>query len=98
FTVEAPAYSTYRPTVAYSPDGKRLIHVSVSDYNDRSSTMTVWDAQTGLELLTQKMHSQVASVAFSPDGKRLVTGAGMNYVSGATGALIDRAVRVWDAE
>ena len=65
---------TIERTVAYSPDGKRLTHVSVSD--GKSSTMTVWDAQTGRELLTQKTHGQVTSVAFSPDGKRLVTGAG----------------------
>jgi WD40 repeat protein len=92
FTVEAPAY--YLWTVAYSPDGKRLIHVSVSDKNGLSSTMTVRDAQTGRELLTQKTHGQVATVAFSPDGKRLATGAWNLF----TGALIDRAVRVWDAE
>ena len=43
--------------------------------------MTVWDAQTGRELLTQKTHGQVTSVAFSPDGKRLVTGAGSVSIS-----------------
>src|SRR5262249_46029542 len=35
------------------------------------------------------------SVAFSPDGRRLVTAAGWRSV---TADLIDRAVRVWDAE
>ena len=96
FTVEAPAYSDYQRTVAYSPDGKRLTHVSVSK-NGESSTMTVWDAQTGRELLTQKTDGKLASVAFSPDGKRLVTGAGWMGTT-VNGALIDRAVRVWDAE
>jgi WD40 repeat protein len=92
FTVEAPAVNDSDRTVAYSPDGKRLTHVSWSDGD--SSTITVWDAQTGRELLTQKTQGQVTSVAFSPDGKRLVTGAGGSM----TGALIDRAARVWDAE
>jgi WD40 repeat protein len=96
FTVEAP--DRFGQTVAYSPDGKRLIHVCMSDYRAQSSTMKLWDAQTGRELLTQKTHGQVARVAFSPDGKRLVTGAGFTFVSGATRALINRAVRVWDAE
>jgi WD40 repeat protein len=96
FTVEAPALAGYQHrTVAYSPDGKRLTHVSCSDENAKSSTMIVWDAQTGQELLTQKTDGQITSVAFSPDGKRLATGAGWGSV---TGALIDRAVRVWDAE
>jgi WD40 repeat protein/serine/threonine protein kinase len=95
FTVDAPAYSDYHQrTIAYSPDGKRLTNVSVSK-NGAGSTMTMWDAQTGRELLTQKTDGKVGSIAFSPNGKRLVTGAG--WVS--TGpALIDRAVRVWDAE
>jgi WD40 repeat protein len=95
-TVEAPAMSYDYGTVAYSPDGKRLIHVCVSRYRaESSSTMTVWDAQTGRELLTQKTDGQVTTVAFSPDGKRLVTGAGRPMVSGS---LINRAIRVWDAE
>jgi WD40 repeat protein len=95
FAVEAPADLQRPRTVAYSPDGKRLIQVSRSVSDNTSSTMTVWDAQTGRELLTQKTHGQVATVAFSPDGKRLATGA---VAWSGAGALIDRAIRVWDAE
>jgi WD40 repeat protein/serine/threonine protein kinase len=95
FAVDAPAALQRPRTVAYSPDGKRLTQVSRSVSDNESSTMTVWNAQTGRELLTKKTHGQVATVAFSPDGKRLATGA---VAWSGTGALIDRAIRVWDAE
>ena len=39
-----------------------------------TSTVKVWDAETGQELLTFKGHTgQCHSVAFSPDGKRLAS-------------------------
>jgi tRNA A-37 threonylcarbamoyl transferase component Bud32 len=57
-------------SVAFSPDGKRLVSGS-SD-----GAVKVWDAQTGQETLTLKGHNgSVSSVAFSPDGKRLVSGS-----------------------
>ncbi len=55
-------------SVAFSPDGKRI----VSDSGD--NTVKVWDADTGSETLTLKGHTGgVRSVAFSPDGKRIVS-------------------------
>ena len=57
-------------SVAFSPDGKRLVSGS------QDNTVKVWDAQTGQETLTLKGHTgAVRSVAFSPDGKRLVSGS-----------------------
>ena len=67
-------------SVSFSPDGKRI----VSGCFD--STLKVWDAETGQELLTLKGHSDwVRSVSFSPDGKRIVSGSD------------DNTLKVWDA-
>ncbi len=67
-------------SVAFSPDGKRL---ATGSYD---STVKLWDAATGQELLTLKGHaSDVWSVAFSPDGKRLATGSR------------DQTVKLWSA-
>ena len=57
-------------SVAFSPDGKRI----VSGSGDK--TVKVWDARTGQELLSLKGHtSVVCAVAFSPDGTRIVSGS-----------------------
>jgi WD40 repeat protein len=57
------------PTVAFSPDGKRLAS------GVRRGGLKVWDAQTGQELLTFQGHAHGAnSVAFSPNGYRLASG------------------------
>ena len=54
---------------AYSPDGTRLVTVSL----DR--TARVWDAATGKALLTLWGHTaSIQGVAFSRDGTRLATG------------------------
>ena len=55
-------------SVAFSPDGKRLVTASWD------GTVKVWDAATGQETLTLKGHTGgVSSVAFSPDGKRIAS-------------------------
>ncbi|MFP6671454.1 MAG: hypothetical protein VB857_08575, partial [Pirellulaceae bacterium] len=57
-------------SVAFSPDGKRI----VSGSSDK--TLKVWDVETGSEIGTLKGHSyHVNSVAFSPDGKLVVSGS-----------------------
>jgi energy-coupling factor transporter ATP-binding protein EcfA2 len=57
-------------SVAYSPDGTRIVSGS------RDKTLKVWDAATGQETLTLTGHTAgVSSVAFSPDGTRIVSGS-----------------------
>jgi WD40 repeat protein len=57
-------------SVAFSPDGKRIISGSWDN------TIKVWDAATGDELMTLRGHKEcVKSVAFGPDGKRIASGS-----------------------
>ncbi|MBT4865890.1 MAG: protein kinase [Planctomycetaceae bacterium] len=72
-------------SVAFSPDGKRI----VSGGNDK--TVRVWDTLTGKEVRTLSGHTQwVSSVAFSPDGKRIVSGSidGIRLWNSSTGQEI----------
>jgi serine/threonine protein kinase/tetratricopeptide (TPR) repeat protein len=67
-------------SVSYSPDGSRI--ASASD----DSTVKVWDARTGAEVLSLPGHTRkVLSVCYSPDGTRLAS------------ASDDKTVKVWDA-
>ncbi|MHC4257792.1 MAG: protein kinase domain-containing protein [Planctomycetota bacterium] len=77
-----PAAIAGNESVSLSPDGKRLISVSMDDYK----TLKIWDSSTGEELMS--MHgneSPVYSVNFSPDGKRIVSGDNKGMI------------KVWDA-
>ena len=70
-------HTTQVNAVAWSPDGKRIASGSLD------STVQVWDATSGNQILTY--HSgQVVAVSWSPDGKRIATGG------------IDGTVQVWD--
>ena len=62
----------YVTSVAFSPDGKRILTGSGRPDN----TARLWDAATGVEIHTFSGHtSDVNSVAFSPDGTRILTGS-----------------------
>jgi WD40 repeat protein len=66
--------------VTFSPDGQRVV-TSGGD-----STIKLWDAVTGEEIMTIGRHpGLVSSVAFSPDGLKIVSAAGAG------------GVRIWDA-
>ena len=68
-------------SVAYSPAGNRIVTGSYDN------TAKVWNAETGMELVTLKGHSNgVTSVAYSLDGQRIVTGSS------------DETAKVWNAE
>jgi sugar lactone lactonase YvrE len=74
--------------VAFSPDGRRLASATgiISGQDREAGRVTVWDAQTGREVLTLPGQTTgVGGVFFSPDGRRLATA---NY---------DGVAKVWDA-
>jgi WD40 repeat protein len=57
-------------SVAFSPDGKRLVSAS-QDY-----TIKIWDMENGRELRTLTGHDkEVKSVSWSPDGEFIVSGS-----------------------
>ena len=76
-------------SVAFSPDGQRLVSAS-SDRGqptNQSGEVKVWDTTSGQEVFTLKGPTKAQSicVAFSPDSHRIALGSG------------DGTVRLWDA-
>jgi WD40 repeat protein len=77
-------------SMTWNPDGKRLAAGScmgpvTSACGD--GTTTVWDAESGQELLALSAHNEgVSSVALNPNGRSLATGS------------FDGRAKVWDAE
>ena len=69
-------------SVAFSPDGKRIVSAS------RDNTLRLWDVHTGQSIgePLQGHQSPVLSVAFSPDGNRIIS------------ASWDQTLRLWDAK
>jgi WD40 repeat protein len=76
-------------SVCFSPDGRRIATGSWD------STVKVWDARTGRELLSLQGHTGgVNSVCFSPDGKRLASASAGHQVDGRW--MRDGEVKLWD--
>lgn len=67
-SVKPMALSAYERLVSFSPDGKL---VAANARND----VHLYDASTGQEIASLKVHAEVKSISFSPDGKLLVTGS-----------------------
>jgi serine/threonine protein kinase/WD40 repeat protein len=82
-------------SVAFSPDGKRLVGATGWDFRWNSSGVFVrhdpelklWDAQTGQEFRTFTLKGAGGNVVFSPDGKRV-----------ASRINNESRVKVWDAQ
>ncbi len=62
-------FSSTVTSVAFSPDGKRMVSGSLND-------MQIWDATTGKAIGNRFGYTdRVNSLAFSPDGKHIVSGS-----------------------
>jgi WD40 repeat protein len=68
-------------TVAFSPDGKRILSGS------KDETIKIWDAATGLEVTTLSMPGKVWGLRFSPDGKTMATASEIGRGTGCTVTL-----------
>ena len=70
FITKLEGHTSYVRSVAYSPDGMRIISGS-GDH-----TIRMWDAQSGkLENTIEGHTSSVWCVAYSPDGMRIISGS-----------------------
>jgi WD40 repeat protein len=74
-------------SVAFSPDGTRIVTGGESGRIGGSGTIHVWDAVSGAELITLFGHlRRVTGVAFTPDGKRIVSGS------------FDGTIKIWEPD
>ena len=80
-------YTSYKTSVAYSPDGKVLVVAS------GGSTVKLWDTKSDELKLTISGHidDEINSAVYSPDGKMLATALGNVHKNKGD-------VRLWDAK
>jgi WD40 repeat protein len=86
-TLSDPDPTAVSNSVAWSPDGTRLLSTGGSDeIGTQENPVIIWDANTGEKLLSIIRHAgQVWWGSWSPDGRRIATGS------------TDDTTRVWDA-
>ncbi len=74
--------------VAWSPDGMSIASASGNVFLGGEHSVQVWDATTGIHILTYKGHTTpVNTVAWSPDSKRIASAS----------AGPEKNVQIWDA-
>jgi serine/threonine protein kinase len=74
--------------VAWSPDGTCIASASGNFFLGGVHSVQVWDATTGVHILTYIGHgAPVSTVAWSPDSKRIASAS----------AGVDKTVQIWDA-
>jgi len=82
------SHSSTVNAVAWSPDGTRIASASGNFFLGGEHSVQVWDANTGVHVLTYIGHAApVSTVAWSPDGKSIASAS----------AGVDKTVQIWDA-
>ena len=77
-------------SVAFSPDGKRIVSGGSCLYDRAAHKLSVWQAAMGREVLVMEGHAApIRGVTFSPDGRRILSVAERWSGPGE--------LRVWDA-
>lgn len=83
-----PGYNS----VAFSPDGKRLVVAAVD------GAARVYDVATGKEVLVLRGHSgRVTGVFYSPDGKGIASTSQQTTTGDRGQVLVETEVKIWNA-
>ena len=79
-------YEQGMQSLAFSPDGRRIIAVLTGGRGQKHNTASLWDAETGRRMYRlSDSRGAVGRSSFSPDGHLIVAASG------------ERTARVWDA-
>jgi serine/threonine protein kinase len=70
-------------TMAWSPDGQRIAVASAAEMNKAATTVFLWNASDGKNILTYQGHTGFYNMAWSADGKYIAAGE------------IDGQMRIW---